>query len=317
MPTTFSLQTVVLICFAAIASIIAAVMLVMRDLAIGTPATRVPEKSLRDLRLRRPPADVPDEARASLSARFDAWFDRLIFDTGLELGPISAFLCAILVGLVLGGGVFLWTDNVPGAAAGMVAGIGLTLIAFMLVRARRFNKIREQMPEVVEQIGRAVRAGESVDQAFAVAARRMRPPLASEFRRCTRQLELGISLPAALRSFQQRVRVMDIQIFVTTLTIHRESGGNLPLTLERMANMMRERLSYRRQIRANTATGRLTAVLLGMASPLMFLYYAVFRTSTLQMALYDPFGQLLLGTALVLEIVGLIWIYAVTRDLGY
>src|SRR5581483_10570952 len=65
MPTTFSLQTVVLICFAAIASIIAAVMLVMRDLAIGTPATRVPEKSLRDLLVRRPPAAVPDEALAS------------------------------------------------------------------------------------------------------------------------------------------------------------------------------------------------------------------------------------------------------------
>lgn len=313
---TFSLPVVTLIVFAAIATIIGAVMLVVRDLAVGNVGTPQRQRSLKDLRL-RPPADEDRRGTLSPIRWFDGWLDRLMFETGLELSPMSGALVALLAGIVAGGGIFLWDENPVGSGLAFVAGLGAAFCTFAVIRIRRLNRIREQLPDVIDQIGRAVRAGESVDQAFALAAARMKPPLAAEFRRCTRQLELGVSLPTALRSFQQRVRVMETQIFVTTLTIHRESGGNLPLTLERMANMMRDRLSYRRQVRATTAAGRVTAGLLSLAGPLMFLYFAIFRSAALREALSDGLGQLLFALAIVLEIVGLIWVYAVSRDQTY
>ncbi len=124
---------------------------------------------------------------------------------------------------------------------------------------------------------------------------------------------MGLALPAAFRSLSERIPLMDVQMFVTTVGVHRQTGGSLALTLERMAAVMRERLTYRRQIRATTAAGRMSAMLVASAGPLLFLYFFLLKPDYIQAMLNDQLGQILLLTAVVLELVGVVWILSLLR----
>ena len=79
---------------------------------------------------------------------------------------------------------------------------------------------------------------------------------------------MGLGLPAVMRSLTRRVPLYDVRILATTLIVHRQMGGNVVSVLERLAQVIRERLNYRRQLRATTAAGRMSAGLVGSGHPL-------------------------------------------------
>ena len=117
-----------------------------------------------------------------------------------------------------------------------------------------------------------------------------------------------------MRSLAYRVQVMEMRILATTLSVHRQAGGNLGETLDRMAHVVRERLTYRRQLRVATAAGRFSAALVSIAGVLLFCYMFVFQADYTHRLLSTPIGQSLLVLALVLEIVGLLWIWRLLRS---
>ena len=98
-----------------------------------------------------------------------------------------------------------------------------------------------------------------------------------EFRRCARHLQMGLSVTAAMRSLVHRLPLMDVRILATTLSVHRQTGGNLALTLERMARVVRDRMVYRQQMRSVTAAGRFSAMMIATVGPLLFLYMFMFQ----------------------------------------
>ena len=89
---------------------------------------------------------------------------------------------------------------------------------------------------------------------------------------------------------------------------HRQSGGNVSRVLGRLAGVIRDRLSYRRQLRVATGAGKLSAIVVGVTGPLLMLFFICFRPEYIYAMMNAPLGQTLLMTAVVLEIVGLIWI---------
>jgi len=106
---------------------------------------------------------------------------------------------------------------------------------------------------------------------------------------------------------------MEMRIFATTLAVHRQSGGNLSTMLERMAEVVRDRISYQRQLRATTAAGRFSATLVASAGPLLFAFMFLFQKEYTNKLLTLPLGQMLLVAAVVLEVVGLLWINRMLR----
>jgi tight adherence protein B len=162
-------------------------------------------------------------------------------------------------------------------------------------------------------MSRATRAGESLEQSIALVGQRAGEPLGLEFRRCSRHLQMGLSVSATMRALVHRLPLMDIRIMATTLSVHRQTGGNLALTLERMARVVRDRMNYRQQLKSVTAAGRFSAMLIAMAGPLLFAFMFVFQREYASKLLSLPLGNVLLIIAVVLELVGLVWISRLIR----
>lgn len=307
-----SLELVSLIVFVAIVVVVGAVALVVRDLFAPRAATTGGLTLGRPLR-RRPNVFDETEAR-SLLGRMDQGFDRLVLETGFELTPYAAFLVLLASGLLIGGMLWIYTENVLAGLAGGILGMIIPLIVMSVYRARRMRAIREQLPQVLDLLARAVRAGASVDGAILLAGNEAGGVLGREFRNCSRQIEMGRSLPSVMQTFAARIRVVELRILATVLAVQRQTGGNLAETLERMSGVIRDRLWAQRQMKAATGAGRASALLIATICPIAWVIMFLWQPEHVRILLEDPLGQMLFIAAIVLEIVGIIWVVALLKQ---
>lgn len=310
------LSLVTLVCFlAVVAGAIAGVML-LRDLALpGSPSPgRGPSLSVRRTGLKRRPTVFDQPPAQSVSGRIDQAFDHLVLESGWDCTPIAGFLLVLASGLLAGGLLWSYYDNLLTGIVGMSIGMIAPLIVMMVQRARRMHAVREQLPYVLDLLARAVRAGESLDQAISLVGRETKGLLGREFAQCARQLEMGRSVESVVKSLAARIRVIELRILATTLTVHRQAGGNLAEALERMAGVVRDRLSARRQMRATTGAGRASAILIATISPLAYLIMFLWQPEHVRILYQDPLGLSLLVMAVILEMVGVLWVVALLQN---
>ena len=295
------------IVFVALFALFLAVGMALRDVQIAAASDSAP------VNIRRQLTAVESELPGNLIQRFNSGFDRVVLESGTGIRPIAVVPLMLLAAAIVGGLVFLVeTDPVPGLLAalfGLLVPLGF--LAFM--RRRRLNQIAEQIPDVLALMSRAVHAGETMEQAVGLAGAETPAPLGPEFTMCARQIGLGVSVSKAMESLGRRVAVSDICVLSNILAVHRQTGGNLASTLEHLSGVVRDRASHRRQIRAATAAGRLSAQFIGITGPLLFIVLYFFNRDHLSPLLELPMGNVLLLAAAVLEIVGLLWLMQMLR----
>jgi tight adherence protein B len=166
------------------------------------------------------------------------------------LGSIAAATIGLTFGQRIG--------PVPALA---LATIGL-FAPYMYVqrqRARRLATIEEQFPEALDTLVNALRAGYSMQAGIEFVGRETPAPLGPEFARFYDEQRLGVDVRTALLNLQERVGTPDIKILVTSLLIQRETGGNPGEILTNIANLVRERLAFRRHVETLTADPKLSA----------------------------------------------------------
>lgn len=302
MDSVLSTNMVAVLSFAGIFSAVGAILLGVRDLFFR----RDPNAELTR-EIRRLPA-FQDATSLSLPARVDLWLERTLYWSGLGISAVESVLLILLLALSGGGVVFLGTDNELFAAIAGFASVVGVLVFLEIRKRRRLSAFHNQFPAALELLARAVRAGESFDQAIELTGESSIDPVGTEFRRCSRQLELGLGLAPCMRALARRTDLLDVRIFATTVTVHREAGGNLPITLERLAEVMRERAAYQRQLKSVTAAGRFSAMLILVTGPLLFAYMFLFQPQYGATLLDDPLGRILLSAAVVCELVGTFWV---------
>jgi tight adherence protein B len=166
----------------------------------------------------------------------------------------------------------------------------------------------------MELLARAVRAGESLDQAIQLVGSTVKKPLGPEFKRLAHQLEMGLSIDTAMRAISRRAPVAEIRILASALMVQRQTGGSLPITLERLSAVIRDRLSYHRQFKAATGAGRISTILIGVAGPLIALYLLIFQRDYFNKFFESFPGQMMLTTAICLQIIGFFWIYRLLKS---
>src|SRR5262249_8872282 len=155
--------------------------------------------------------------------------------------------------------LFLWRQDLALVAAGLVAGHVMPFIAYLVLRARQRQKLQQQLPDALFLLARSLRAGLSLEQAMTTVGQHGTKPLGGEFRRSPDQVRLGLPVTTALQSMADRLRLLDFNVFVTAVTLHRTMGGNLTVLLDRVATAIRDRNLFRGYFRAATALGRVTA----------------------------------------------------------
>jgi tight adherence protein B len=246
-------------------------------------------------------------------AEMDRGFDSMIRRTGLEAEPSQALAFIALMAVTLGGLLFLWRGELWLTILGLVVGGGGTLAVYYVMQNRYRRQLSEQLPDAFYLLARSLRAGLSLEQAIALTGEQGARPLAEEFRRCAAQLRLGLAIPAALQLVARRVQLLDFNVFVTTVSLHYTMGGNLAMLLDRLAASTRDRNHFRGHFRTATALGRVTAIFIGLMTPLLLLGYAIFLPDHVRAFFESPNGWAALGVAAVLQVIGIIWLYRLLR----
>lgn len=245
--------------------------------------------------------------------RMDSAFDDMIARTGLEWSSADALGVMCMAGVALAGLLFYFRPELWAVVLGLLAGMGLVLFVFLILQRRYRLKLQEQMPDAFYLLARSLRAGMSLEQALSVSAEQGARPLADQFRRAVRQIELGLPVEVALENMGRRIRLIDFNAFVSTVSLYRTTGGNLPLLLDRLAQQSRDRAQFRGYLRAATAMGRVTAIFLACVVPALLLGYAIFQPEHVHNFFASTTGWTMVALALGLQLIGFFWLYRLLK----
>jgi len=281
-------------------------------------------RSVVDRRAARRRADHPDEVSlltaveppepTTFAGKIDRGFDSLIGETGLGINTAQG-LGVIALCAVIGGGIPLLLRGDPLlTAVGLLLGVLLPLVYFAFHRSRFRQKVQDQLPDAVFLLSRSLKSGMNLEGSLRTAAEYGTQPLAGEFKRVTDRIELGLHPAAALEGMARRLRMTDFNILVTAVTLHRQVGGNLAHLLERVAAAIRDRNLFRGYFRAATALARVTGFAVAAAPVVLLVGYALWQPDFLDRFTSSALGVRLLIIALVLEIIGIIWMALLLRN---
>lgn len=213
---------------------------------------------------------------------------------------VIAFLAAILVGYILLG------------PAGVVLFVLLSIMTPMLglkhLKKQRETKFHNQLPDTLSLIAGALKAGYSFLQAVDMTVKETSPPMSVEFKRVLTEARLGLPLEQALDNMAKRVESENFDWTVMAVKIQREVGGNLAEILEILARTIRERDQVSRQIKALTAEGRLSAMILFLLPFAVGLLLMVLNPSYLLMLFTHPLGIGMVVIASFMLAVGGFWL---------
>jgi tight adherence protein B len=208
--------------------------------------------------------------------------------------------------------VFLITTGFVVSLVGAVLGGSVPFLALMNKRNRRQRLLSDQLPDALDFMGRALRAGHSMATAFQMMSEELPDPIAGEFRRVFEQHSLGASIEDTLRAAVLRVESTDFAFFVTAALIQRQTGGDLSEVLNNITAMIRARVRLQQQVKAKTAEGRFTGYILAAFPAFMFVVSYCLSKEYAGRLLEESAGMLMLGAALVMQLLGLFVIRKLT-----
>jgi len=155
------------------------------------------------------------------------------------------------------------TGSIIGAAIGTGIGLFLPLMWLGRKERKRLHAFQEQLPEALDMLVSAMKAGYSFQAAMKFIGEEVPEPLGPEFARFYEEQRLGMEVRTALLALQDRVNSLDLRMFVTAILIQRETGGNLSEVLGKISTLMRERSALKGEIETLTAESKLSARILG------------------------------------------------------
>jgi len=300
--------------FVGVAALVGGLSLAVRD----RPATRMEDRLelftgahtpaakkglLKPKSLLTEPLDAAPGLIDALLSRFGNF--KLLFeqaDTSMTLSRL-ALICGALAG---GGTLVAALSRLPVALLPVAAlcSAPLPLLWLMWRRKRRLKAFAVQLPDALEMLARALRAGQSLAAGFNMVANEVPAPLGKEFGRVFEEQNLGVPLEESLRSISDRVPNLDLKFFATAVILQRQTGGDLAEILDKIGSLIRERFKIWGTVQALTGEGRLSGVVL-MALPVLLFVAVYYLNRDYVMLLFtDPMGNKMLAVAVLLQVVG-------------
>ncbi|MEX1223688.1 MAG: type II secretion system F family protein [Pirellulales bacterium] len=231
-------------------------------------------------------------------------FNRLFEQADTSLTPVKFLGFSAILG-------------VAGAAAGLFAGLSPLLMPLLAIFAgmfpllwllfrkkRRMKKFAGQLPDALELMARALRAGHSLAAGLKLVSDEMSAPISQEFMRVYDEQNLGIPLEEALDMMTERVPNLDLRFFVTAVILQRQTGGDLAEILDKIGSLIRERFKIWGQVQALTGEGRLSGIVLLALPPVLFIAVWRLNPEYVMVLFTDPMGKQMLIVAAVMQLIG-------------
>jgi len=198
------------------------------------------------------------------------------------------------------------TRNQPLALSLMVVCGCFPFVYLVRLKRRRIEKFKRQLPDGLDLIARALKAGHAFTGGMSMAATEFDDPLGPEFEEALNEINFGISVSDALKNMVGRIDCEEIRYFAVGVILQRETGGNLAELIETLANLIRERFKFEGKVRTLTAEGRISAIIL-IALPIFLFGFLWFKNPNfLKPLVTDPAGQIMSVGAILMMIVGAI-----------
>lgn len=247
---------------------------------------------------------------APFAARLPAFrdLDLMIDQAGMNMSVARFVLLTVGLTVATGLSVFMVTRLWPVA---VFAAIGVGLLPYAYVRRRRTRRLyafEELLPEAIDLLARAIRAGHPLSAGLKMVADEIREPVAGEFRRTHEEHRFGLPFEDAILAMADRVSIVDVRILVTAILIQREIGGNLAEVLDNLASVIRARFTIRRQLRVYTAQGRFSGYVLAVLPIATGAAIYSLNPTYMRLLFTEPIGKLMLVTAVVFQFIGFFWI---------
>jgi tight adherence protein B len=237
----------------------------------------------------------------------------ILQQAGLSWTLQTLLLLSVGMAVALGSMALIVTGSVPVGMVLTVAGAMLPNLYVRHRRTKRLNAFEEMLPDAIDLVGRALRAGHPLSSGFKMAADDGPDPVAAEFRRVFEEQRFGLPLQDSLLGMADRVDLVDVRILVTAILIQREVGGNLAEILDNLSAVVRARFTIRRQIRVYTAQGRMTGYLLSALPIILFLLLYTINRGYMTILFTDPIGKILVAGALSMQFIGFLWIRKIIK----
>lgn len=198
----------------------------------------------------------------------------------------------------------------------LLLGVGagsLPLVYVLRKRAQRFARFELLLPEAVDLMVGAIRAGHSFSSAMGLVSKECGEPVRSEFRKCYDEQNFGLELRSALENFLERMPVPDLRMIVTAVLIQQESGGNITEILAKVAELIRERFRLQRQIRVHTAQGRITGLILALLPVVLGVLIYLIRPEHMSLLWKREIGIKMLYAGVTMQVIGMLIIRKIVR----
>lgn len=188
----------------------------------------------------------------------------------------------------------------------MLAATALPYFLVLRAKSKRLVRIEQQLPEALDLMARAMRAGHAFPTALKMVGEEMTAPLAEEFRTVFDEVNFGVAMSDALMNLAARVPSTDLRYFVIAVLIQRETGGNLTELLASISAIIRDRLKLLGQVRVLSAEGRMSAWVLGLLPFGAALMMYVMNPQFIAVLYTDSGGRKMVGAAMGLLVIGVL-----------
>jgi tight adherence protein B len=191
--------------------------------------------------------------------------------------------------------------------ASLLVGIALGGAPFFVVlhkRTKRLNKFQQGLPEALDLMVSAIRAGHSLVAAIGSASRECADPIGCEFKACFEEQNYGLEMKTALDNMINRVPLQDLRIVATAIIIQKESGGNLAEVLDKTSHVIRERFRLKRQVSVHTAQGRATGWVLTLLPVVLGVVFYFLNPTMMSVLWTNPMGIKMLWVSSIMIVIG-------------
>ena len=221
--------------------------------------------------------------------------------------PLGFFL---LLSAVLAAGVgflfFLLSRSLAVSILMAMLAAPLPWLYVMVRKKRRLARFEKQLPDALDMIARALKAGHAFNGGLQMVVMEFADPAKTEFRKTLDEINFGLGYEDALRNMADRVDCPDLKFFALSVIIQRQSGGNLAEILEKISGLIRERFKLHGKVKALTGEARASAVILALLPFFMAATIYVLNPSYIEILFREPVGRWMVAGALAMMFIGMI-----------
>ncbi len=251
--------------------------------------------------------------RKPIKNGFAVLFEEKLKRAGLNVSGSKFVFMHIVSVIIVTTGVYILTKNLLMTLALVLVVIFLPFLFINFKVSAKIKKFNEQLPDTLQLVEGALKAGYSLNQSLSMVINETKPPISEEFKTTLNEIRMGQTEKAALENMAKRIHSELFDWVVLAINIQRDVGGNLAEIMDIIANTIRDKEKVMRQIKSLTAEGKLSAYILIGLPIIVGIALSVLNRSYINVLFTTTIGFMLLFLAGFLMIIGVVWIMRIIK----